>query len=73
MRILLIKLCVIRVRLLHDLKQKERRKFPSAQNSCQQRAGDVTRNNPGAKISLALPELHSNTPLHFLGGRSAEQ
>lgn len=69
-RILLIKLCVIRVRLLYDLKQKGRRKFPSVQISCQQRAGDVTRNDPGAKISLAFPELHSNSFLCiFLGGK----
>lgn len=64
-RILLIKLCVIRVCLLYDLKHKGRRKFPPVQNTCQPRAWDVTRNNPGAKFSLAFPELHSDSFLYI--------
>lgn len=51
MRILLIKLCVIRVRLLDDLKHKGRRKFPPVQNTCQQGQGIVLVQN-AALLSL---------------------
>lgn len=86
-RILLIKLCVIRVCFLYNLKQNRRRmwnKFWPVKYCCQQRVWNTleeavtrrSRNNTG--INLAFPEFHSNSEIYFLSlhslaGSTAEQ
>lgn len=86
-RILLIKLCVIRVCFLYNLKQNRRRmwnKFWPVKYCCQQRVWNTleeavtrrSRNNTG--INLAFPEFHSNSgiyflSLHSLAGSTAER